>query len=240
MSPAEVQTNNPPQFLRIVPRLLIGLTILCAGLLWTLDNLDVLESERITQWWPVVIIVIGALRLFDPAASKITSVIIALVGVGLLADTLDYWDFDPGDLFPLLFAAVGAKLVADVIRRKPAARASGGTDADSVVHAFAFMAGVGTRSVSHDYRGGDANAIMGGVELDLREARIAPGQEAVLDAFAFWGGIEIKVPETWRVVSQVMPLMGAYEDNTASKGGGTGPALVIRGVAVMGAIEVKN
>jgi hypothetical protein len=240
MSPAEIETNTAPQFLRIMPRLLIGLTILCAGLLWTLDNLNVLESERITQWWPAVVIVIGALRLFDPAANKVTSVIIALAGVGLLLDTLDYWDFDPGDFFPLAIALIGAKLVSDVFRRRPATRANGGVDADSVVHSFAFMAGVGKRSVSHDYRGGDANAIMGGVELDLREARIAPGQEAVLDAFAFWGGVEIKVPESWRVVSQVMPLMGAYEDNTASKGGGSGPTLVIRGVAIMGAIEVKN
>lgn len=234
------ETTAAPQFLRIVPRLLIGLTILSAGLLWTLDNLDVLDSERFTQWWPAVVILIGLVRMFDPAASKITSAIIALIGVGLLLDTLDYWDFDPGDLFPLLIALVGGKLVWDVLRRKPASRMDRSVDADSVVHAFAFMAGVGKRSVSHDYRGGDANAIMGGVELDLREAQIAPGREAVLDTFAFWGGVEVRVPESWRVVSQVMPLMGAFEDNTTSKGGGSGPVLVVRGVAVMGGIEVKN
>jgi hypothetical protein len=139
-----------------------------------------------------------------------------------------------------VIAIVGGKLVLDVFRRKPASRTDRSVDADAVVHSFAFMAGVGKRSVSHDYRGGDANAIMGGVELDLREAQIAPGQEAVLDAFAFWGGVEIRVPETWRVASQVMPIMGAFEDNTASKGGGSGPTLVVRGVAIMGAIEVKN
>ena len=238
MSPAE--TTAPPQLLRMMPRLLIGLTILTAGLLWTLDNLNVLDSDRFMQWWPAVIIVIGVIRLLDPLANKLTSVIIALVGVGLLLDTLDYWDFDPGDFFPLFIAIIGAKLVFDVFRRKPPSRMDRGIDADSVVHAFAFMAGVGKRSVSSDYRGGDANAIMGGVELDLREAQIAPGQEAVLDAFAFWGGVEIKVPATWRVVSQVMPLMGAYEDNTASKGDGTGPTLVVRGLAIMGGIEVKN
>lgn len=240
MSPAEVETNNAPQLLRIMPRLLIGLTILACGLLWTLDNLDVVESERITEWWPLVVIVIGVVRMFDPAASKITSGIIALVGLGLLLDTLDYWDFDPGDFFPLAIALIGAKLVLDVFRKKPVSSMDRSVDPDATVHAFAFMAGVGKRSVSSDYRGGDANAIMGGVELDLREAQIAPGKEAVLDAFAFWGGVEIRVPESWRVVSQVMPLMGAFEDNTASKGGGSGPTLIVRGVAIMGAVEVKN
>lgn len=235
MNPAEATTQN---FFRTFTRLMIGLTILTVGLLWTLDNLDLVESEAITQWWPVVVIVIGLVRLLDPAANKITSVIIALVGVGLLLDTLDMWDFDPGDFFPLFIALIGVKLVTDVFRRK-SVRDTTGESPDQVVHAFAFMSGVGRRSVSTDFRGGDANAIMGGVELDLRNAEIKPGQQVILDCFAMWGGIEIKVPENWRIVSEVFPLMGACEDNTSAKVAG-GPVLTIRGVVVMGAIEIKN
>jgi hypothetical protein len=239
MNPAE--TNTVPQIARMMPRLLIGLGILTVGLLWTLDNLRLIDADRITQYWPVVIILIGVAKFFDPTSSNVAATVIALIGVALLLDTLDYWDFDPGDFFPLLIAFIGAKLVMDVFRRR-SARRSGNADPDAVVHAFAFMSGVGKRSVSRDYRGGDANAIMGGVELDLREAQIAPGHEAVLDAFAFWGGVEIKVPPTWRVVSQVMPLMGAYEDTTASTAATAtgGPTLVVRGLAVMGGIEIKN
>src|SRR5687767_5487296 len=103
MNPAEATTQN---FFRGMTKLLIGLSILTIGLLWTLDNLNVLESEAITQWWPVVVIVIGVVRFFDPAASKIGSVVISLIGVGLLLDTLDFWDFDPGDFIPLLIAFI--------------------------------------------------------------------------------------------------------------------------------------
>ena len=231
---------HPTQYVyRSVIRLIIGLSILTVGLLWTLDNLDVLRSEPITRWWPVVVIVVGLIRLLDPTAGKLGSIVITLVGVGILLDTLDYWDFDPGDFIPLLIAFIGAKLVLDVFRRRSVRAAAAGSP-DAVVHAFAFMSGVGRRSVAADFRGGDANAIMGGVELDLREARIAEGQEAVVDAFAFWGGVEIRVPENWRVVSQVMPLMAAYEDNTTAKNASTGPVLIVRGVAIMGGIEVKN
>ena len=45
--------------IRITPRLIVGFGILALGLLWTLDNLDILESEPITRWWPVLLIVIG-------------------------------------------------------------------------------------------------------------------------------------------------------------------------------------
>ena len=37
--------------------------------------------------------------------------------------------------------------------------------------------------------------------------------------FAFWGGIEIKVPEDWTVVTRVMPLMGGVEDKTRAPPG---------------------
>ena len=237
MNHAETAT---PVVVRAIPRLLIGLTIMALGLLWTLDNLNVLESEPITQWWPVAVIVIGLVRFLNPQANKITSMLITLAGVGLLLDTLDYWDFDPGDFFPMLVAVVGAKLVIDVFRRRAAHAVEIGTDPDSVVHAFAIMSGVGRRSVSSDFRGGDANAIMGGVELDLRSAQIRDGETAVLDVFAMWGGIDVRVPENWRVVSEVFPLMGAYEDNTRSSTLTAGPTLLIRGVVLMGAIEVKN
>ena len=80
---------------------------------------------------------------------------------------------------------------------------------------------------------------MGGVEIDLTNAQIQPGQEVVFDTFAMMGGIEIKVPEGWRVVSEVLPLMGAFEDNTANKTAGAS-VLTVRGVVLMGAIEVKN
>jgi predicted membrane protein len=236
MNPAEA--TEPNYIFRSLTKLLIGLSILTIGLLWTLDNMDLIESEAITQWWPVVVMVTGIVRFFDPTAGKVASVVITLIGLGLLLDTLDVWDFDLGDFFPLFIALIGVKLVSDVFRRRNVRTANGGAP-DALVHAFAVMSGVGRRSVSTDFRGGDANAIMGGVEIDLRNAEIQPGQEVVLDTFAMWGGIEIKVPENWRVVSEVFPLMGAFEDNTANKTAGTS-VLIVRGVVLMGAIEVKN
>lgn len=240
MNPAE--TTGARNYVRILPRLLIGLTILTVGLVWTLDNLDIIESARLTPLLPAAIIAIGFVRLLDPAASKVSSVVIILVGSGLLLETLDdywdYWDFDLGDFIPLVVVIIGFKLIRDVFSRKQP-RVASADDPDSTLHAFALMAGVERRSVSVDFQGGSANAIMGGVELDLRNAQIKSGQEAVFDAFAMWGGVVIRVPETWRVVSQVFPLMGGFEDNTTGTNAG-GPVLIVRGMALMGGIEVKN
>lgn len=222
---------------RISPKLIVGLGILALGLIWTLDNFGILESQSITDWWPLVVIAAGVARLTDPRSSRIASVVIIVIGLGLLGDTLDFINFDLGDVIPLLFAALGAKLVWDALsRRRPADLAN---DPAAEINAVGIMAGIKRQSTSNDFVGGGATAIMGGVEIDLRNAKIAEGQTAVIDTFAFWGGIDIKIPPTWRVEGQVFPLMGGFEDKTRNPDG-SGPILVIKGVAVMGAVEVSN
>jgi predicted membrane protein len=101
------------------------------------------------------------------------------------------------------------------------------------------MGGVVRKSNAPAFRGADLTAVMGGCEIDLRQASIAPGTEAVIDVFAFWGGIDIKVPEDWTVVSRVVPIMGGIEDKTHAPQT-PDKRLVIRGMLVMGGCSVKN
>ena len=77
-----------------------------------------------------------------------------------------------------------------------------------------------------------------GSEIDLRGAKMS-GDEAVIDAFAFWGGVEIQVPRDWTIEDQVTPVLGSFEDKTEPAGTG-GKRLIVRGTAVMGGIEVTN
>jgi predicted membrane protein len=182
---------------RITPRLIIGLGILALGLLWTLDNMNVIESEAITRWWPLILVAVGAARLLDPYAGKTASVVLIGVGTLLLLDIAHLIDFDLGDLVPLAIAVLGGKLVWDSLGRRGARRSL--ADSSSLVHVFAFMSGVHRQASSPTFRGGDASAIMGGVELDLRGASVADGENVIIDAFAWWGGVEIKVPGNWRV-----------------------------------------
>jgi hypothetical protein len=55
-----------------------------------------------------------------------------------------------------------------------------------------------------------------------------------------WGGIEIRVPEDWMIDSQVIPLMGGVEDKTRPPTTPSPHRLVLRGMALMGGVEIKN
>ncbi|MGZ5432821.1 MAG: LiaF transmembrane domain-containing protein [Thermoanaerobaculia bacterium] len=230
--------NNEAAF-RITPRLIIGFGILAIGMLWTLDNLDVLESEPITRWWAAILVIIGVVQFFDRRANRLAPIVLVGIGTLLLLDEAYVIDFDLGDLIPLAIALLGAKLIWEAVTRRRGRSAEAVGDSDSVIHAFAMMGGVKRQSTSREFRGGDANAIMAGVELDLRNAQIRDGDDVIIDAFAMWGAVEIKVPPHWRVVGNVLPIMGAFEDHTHPTGE-TGPTLTIRGTAIMGGIDVKN
>jgi hypothetical protein len=84
-----------------------------------------------------------------------------------------------------------------------------------------------------------AVAVMGGCELDFREARLGPGITD-LRVFALWGGIEIIVPPGLNVESQGIGLLGGFDYVTdATLGDPNAPTLRVSGLACMGGVEIS-
>ena len=109
---------------------------------------------------------------------------------------------------------------------------------NSSMSVVAIMAGVTRGNNSSRFRRADLLAFMGGCEIDLRKAAI--NGEAVIDIFCLWCGIEIRVPEDWTVVSHLVPIMGGVEDKTRPPQAATSHRLTLRGMALMGGVEIKN
>lgn len=89
-----------------------------------------------------------------------------------------------------------------------------------------------------------ALAIMGGIEIDLREANFAEA-ETVITVFALMGGVEIKVPEGVVVHVDAIGIMGGVDGDSAEASNpvtdGVGvPVVRITGVALMAGIEVSR
>ena len=86
----------------------------------------------------------------------------------------------------------------------------------------------------------NAVAVMGGCDMDLRRAEIE-GPEVEITAVAFWGGIDIIVPEGFDVELRGFSFMGGRDlklrDVPIVPGS---PRIVVRGFAVMGGIDVKS
>ena len=82
-------------------------------------------------------------------------------------------------------------------------------------------------------------AVMGGVELDFSSAQLS-GMETVINATAIMGGVDITVPEGMTVKVEGIGIMGAFEDNARQTYGSDAPVLRVRGLALMGGVNVKR
>jgi predicted membrane protein len=233
-----MDTGTPPPTLRLTPHLMFGLLIILVGIVFTLDNLDMADSRQFLRYWPAGLIAIGAAKLWQVRSgygSAIGGVLFVIAGGWMLLDSLDILDVSVLDFWPIVLIVAGSMIVWQGIRGRQHA-ALGATG--ETINAIAILSGVSRGSNSASFRGGELTAFMGGCELDLRQAAI--NGEAVIDVFAMWGGIEIRVPDNWTVMGRVTPIMGGFEDKTRAPQGAATHRLIIRGVVLMGGVEVKN
>jgi len=123
-------------------------------------------------------------------------------------------------------------------RRPSAARLAGAKEDD--LDSFVIFAGLNRRIGSQSFRGGKATAIMGGIELDLTQVRLAE-PKAGLDLTAIMGGIDIRVPGHMRVELHGNPVLGAVENkHSYTPGSEAEQTLFIKATAIMGGIEIKD
>jgi len=233
---------------RFSAQFVFGVSIIVLGLLFTLDNLDLIDAREYLRFWPAIFIVVGLVKLTQPGGTpaKVFGVALALLGSLMILDRLDLIDFYVWHLWPVFIILFGYSLVRGAMTRRKVMEGSTGflggrsvSDSNSYIKAMALMGGVVRSSDSQDFRGGELTAVMGGCEIDLRRASIKEG-EAQLEIFTFWGGVEIKVPEDWAVIVQVVPIMGGVEDKSVPPKGGASKKLILTGHCIMGGAEVRN
>jgi len=233
----------------MTPRMVVGLAIALFGVVLVLDRLNLVVADQALRWWPAVIIAVGALVFAQSrrVGGGINGVIIMIIGGWLLLNSVGvvrvrFWEM----FWPLVLIGIGSALVMQAMRRQT--REALGVEADNTVNAFVVMGGIKRVSTASNFRGGEVTALMGGAQLDLRQATIAPGEEAAIDVFAIMGGCEIYVPASWNVVTPIVPIMGGVDDkrlapipgDVASLAGRPAPRLVLRGMLLMGGIEIKS
>lgn len=109
---------------------------------------------------------------------------------------------------------------------------------------LAIMGGTEKRGDWHVAPAHSSLAVMGGNELDLREARLS-SSETVINAFAVMGGIDIIVPEDVRVIDDGIGIMGGFgisnhRSCTMSQKDlpSDAPVIRIRGFALMGGVDI--
>jgi len=192
------------------------------------------------SWWPAGLAVLGGLQLAfgDNRVAKVVGACLLVGGLALTVTHLRSGHY-PSELvrtygFPVVVIALGAF----VIHRSVSKGGPSGSGPDEV-SVFSFWAGHEQKLATQSFRGGRLTAVMGGFEIDLREADLEPGKEAVVDVFALMGGGVIRVPAGWTVHNRITPIIGGVNIKTAGSAD-SGKVLRIEGLALMGGVEVRT
>ncbi len=233
-------------------RLVPAVILIAIGALFLLSNLRIIPNTNWFDFWPVILIVIGASKLADaPRTGGYTGGVV-LVGIGglflvsnlgLLPNGWSVWDF-----WPVALIAVGIMLLLERVawpdslgrtwaRRVNPADAS---ETSGDVNLTAVFSGGKRRVSGEDFRGGVISAVFGGFELDLRQAFMT-ANSAVLKIDVVFGGAEIKIPTNWCAVVKGAGIFGGYSDETLHpQMTPETKRLIVKGGAVFGGVVVKN
>jgi predicted membrane protein len=229
-------SNDAP--IRFTPQLVVGLIVIAVGVLMTLDNLQIVDASQYLRFWPAALVVLGLVKIghsSEGTGGAFGGFLFIVIGAWLLLEQTTLVRISFWDMWPALLVAFGVFLVWKGIS-SPRRRTS--VVSNDLISAMAVLGGVSRGNNSAAFRGGELTAVMGGCELDLRHAAI--DGEAVIDVFALWGGIEIRVPQDWTVVSHVTPVLGGVDDQTRPPQTASRHRLVLRGFIVMAGVEIKN
>ncbi len=234
----------------LTPRVVIGFGIAIVGFTLTLDRLRLVDADRILRYWPVALMAVGALMIAqaDDPRGRTRGVVFTAIGAWVFLGMQGWLRVSIWELFwPVMLIIIGLSLAFQTARRDNRfSRGSGPRDSSARLSTFSVWSSCKRTSNASPFRGGDITAIMGGAQIDLRTAVIPPGEEATLDIVTVMGGVEIFVPDTWQILTPIVPFMGAVEDrrlpsiDRTPKDSTTAPRLVIRGFVMMGGVHLKS
>jgi predicted membrane protein len=252
------------------PRVAAGFVLIALGILFMLDSFGIIYAGDLGDYWPLFLIVPGFVSFVWPRryADRFWGAILISVGTLLLLRNLGILWVSFRHIWPAIFVALGIYLIWRALesrkapplvepeesigqrahdgamagldstrgRREPVASAGDRLDE------FAIFGGGDRMIRSTAFRGGNVTAIMGGFDIDLRDAVMA-GDAARIEVFVMMGGIDLKVPESWTVVLDVTPFMGgANYRPRGQRAPAEGPpkVLTVSGFVFMGGVDVKH
>jgi hypothetical protein len=218
------------------PSLVVGLTIMALGVTFLLDSLGISDASNLFKYWPILVVMFGAsmiadsMRPADPAGPRRKGT----------------------PCFFLFFVIMAMFAFSSFPGARAAARdAARAVNVTGVMHAT-------NRTGGSDFSHGRVAAVMGRSSLDLRQVKLAPGEQVSVDVFVAMGRATVRIPDGWVVDAGALPVMGSVEehrfsplDSPAEAEPGEGvtgppatpaspPRLRLHGFVMMGKVEITS
>ena len=216
----------------------VGITLIIVGFLFILDTFNIMEfGGIISDWWPAIFIIIGLIKL--QGQDRVAGLIFILIGALLLLTIHDIVEWNSiWRLWPLILIFIGLSMIFKG-RHTNWKLSNEKTTGDDYIHSNAVFGGSEHTVTSQNFRGGETMALFGGVELDMRQAKISD-DGCKIHATALFGGVEIIVPDDWNVIITGTPIFGGIDSKSRRKSDASSSKDVyIHCTVAFGGVEIK-
>lgn len=221
-------------------RAFLSIVIVALGGVLLLKNLEVINISWDIFWgtvWAAGFVLSGLVNIFNYRNKTSWIWGLLLVAIGILIGFNSYGIVDVSIwkvFWPVVLIAAGLAMMFNtspkgVKRSKKLNKDNAGNEK------IACFWGE-EDAVKGDYTGGSLVAIFGGVDLDLRQAKIKDG--SVIEIFTFCGGVNITLPDDVIIENEVRGFLGGTDDKTLPKDS-VKKTLYLKGECILGGLEIK-
>lgn len=214
----------------------VGVFIVLVGAVLLLDTTGVYETGPLFRYAPSLFVLAGLYALYASGFRNIVGpVALVLLAGGAQLVALDLVTVDAlVDLWPVFVILFGLSLLAGRFQHR------GPTPESGFVDAFALFSGTERRASGSGFEGANLTALFGGTTLDLRD--VSPEDRPVrVNVTVLFGGAEIIAPREWNVRFDVLPILGAAEDERLrGESDHDETDLVVTGFVAFGGVSLKD
>ena len=191
-------------------------------------------------WWTLFIIIPSIFGVFTDKDKK-GSIILLIIGILLLLACQNVLDFDLvwKLLLPVIIIIIGLSLVF---------KNSFNKDTNDEINKLneklnssegytATFSGQEIKLDNQEFKGTNLNAIFGGLTIDLRNSIIK--KDAVINATAIFGGIDILIPEDVVIKTKATSVFGGIENKKNLTENKDTKTIYINATCIFGGVDIK-
>lgn len=215
-----------------------GIAFIAVGVLVALRAFDVFDFNIFFNGWWTLFIIVPALIGVCTEKKKLGSIIWLLIGVLLLLSVNKLFPAHIiGKLIaPAVLVLIGAKiLIGDSIKEKSLPKDANVAEDEKYYSAFS---GKKINYAEKEAKNIEINATFGGIQLDLRDAKI--NDDLVVKVSCVFGGIDILLPENVKIVDKTSAMFGGVNSKKfVSRADEKSKTVYVTGNCLFGGVEVK-
>jgi predicted membrane protein len=204
--------NDSRAGFRLTPQSVFGLLIIAVGLLLTADNLRWIESESIIRFWPLGVILAGALKFAqsESGSGRLFGGLVTGVGMLLAAEHTFGWPIDVEDWWlPAALIAIGVVVILRA-RQEPATPPAAGQPR--------------TRHFGAEELGPSPSPRP--IDVSGPPAAGAASAESTISEFAVWAGKQRRSASPAFRHADLTAIMGGIELDLRGAATATGEAII--------------